>query len=204
MLLIVGLGNPGEKYKKTRHNVGFMVLDKLQEIQGFSDWRLKKKFQAEISEGTIDSQKILLAKPQTFMNNSGRAVKAIFNFQFSIFNKLSILEFSNKNLIVIHDDLDLELGKIKIVKNRGPAGHKGVESIINELGTKNFTRFRLGIKPFNQKQSYRTVRRTEDFVLQKFSKEEEKIVKQVIDKTCQAIEITIKNGIEKAMNEYNQ
>ncbi|MCK4473998.1 aminoacyl-tRNA hydrolase [Candidatus Parcubacteria bacterium] len=192
MILIIGLGNPGEKYKKTRHNVGFMVLDKLQETQGFSDWKLKKKFQAEISEGIIDSQKILLAKPQTFMNNSGKAVKAIINF---------LQLNTGENLLIIHDDLDLELGKIKIVKNRGHAGHKGVESIINEIKTKNFIRFRVGIK---QKHPYRPVRRCEDFVLEKFNKKEEKIIKQVIDKTCKAIDVTIKNGTEKAMNKFNE
>ena len=195
MKIVVGLGNPGEKYKKTRHNIGFMVLDKLQETQGFSDWSLKKNFQAEISEGTLNNERIILAKPQTFMNNSGKAVKMIIN------NLSLITKTTRTFLVVIHDDLDLPLGKIKIVKNRGPAGHKGVQSIIDELGTKNFTRFRIGIK---QKRPYRLVHKCEDFVLQKFSKEEEKIIKQVIDKTCQAIEIAIKNGIEKAMNKFNQ
>ena len=190
MILVIGLGNPGRKYQKTRHNVGFMVLDEFQKIQDFSDWKLKKKFKAEISEGIINSQKIILAKPQTFMNESGKAVKAIFNFQFS-----------NKNLIVIHDDLDLELGKMKIVQNRGAAGHKGVQSIINELGTKNFVRFRIGIK--SQKTENKE-QRAENFVLKKFSKEESKILKEVIKKTCRAIEIAIKQSTEKTMTEYNK
>jgi len=198
MILVVGLGNPGQKYQKTRHNVGFMVLDEFQKIQDFSDWKLKKKFKAEISEGIINSQKIILAKPQTFMNESGKAVKAIFNFQFS-----------NKNLIVIHDDLDLELGKMKIVQNRGAAGHKGVQSIINELGTKNFVRFRIGIAQKLKVKSEKLKVKVEslkldEFVLQKFTKEENKILKGVIEKTCRAIEIAIKQSIEKAMTEYNK
>lgn len=190
MTLIVGLGNPGKKYQNTRHNVGFMVIDNFAGKNDFPEFRLSKKFKAEISEGAIDNEKIILAKPQTFMNNSGKSVKAIFNFQFS-----------NKKLIIIHDDLDLPLGKIKITKNRGSAGHKGVQSIIDELGTKNFFRFRIGIKT---KQTDGTVYRSEDFVLEKFTKEEEKILKQVIKKTCKAIEISANEGVEKVMAEYNK
>ncbi len=192
MKIVVGLGNPGEKYKKTRHNIGFMVLDKLQETQGFSDWSLKKNFQAEISEGTLNNERIILAKPQTFMNLSGKSVKSLIELCFQ--------QEKIENLVVAHDDLDLPLGKIKIVKNRGPAGHKGVQSIIDKLGTKNFIRFRIGIKP--QKIENKE-QKTEKFVLQKFNKEEEKNIKDVIDKTCQAIEIAIKNGIEKAMTQFN-
>lgn len=130
MLFIVGLGNPGEKYKNTRHNIGFRVIDEFREKNNFSEFRISQKFNAEISKGEIAGQSVILAKPQTFMNNSGKAVKSLL-----------------RNLFVIHDDIDLPLGKIKIVKNRGSAGHKGVESIIKELGTKNFIRFRIGISP---------------------------------------------------------
>ncbi len=217
MILIVSLGNPGQKYQKTRHNVGFMALDEFQKIHGFSDWQLKKKFKAEISEGIMDGKKIILAKPQTFMNESGKAVKIIIN-------NLSLIKLTRTflvNLLVVHDDLDLPLGKMKIVQNRGSAGHKGVQSIIDELGTKNFVRFRIGIK----NQEYR-IQNTEKpstraklgaglvphrnkvsgagFVLQKFSKEESKILKEVIEKTYQAIEMAAKQGIEKAMAEFNQ
>ena len=216
MILLVGLGNPGKKYQNTRHNVGFRIVDNFAKENNFPEFRLSKKFKALISEDTLHNKKILLAKPQTFMNDSGKSVRAIFNFQFSIFNEFSILQFSNKNLIIIHDDIDLPLGKIKITKNRGSAGHKGVQSIINELGTKNFLRFRIGIKPPKQslalfrdatgqaKQTDATVYRSEDFVLRKFTKEEEKILKEIIKKTCQAIEMATKQGIEKAMAEYNK
>lgn len=178
MILIVGLGNPGEKYKKTRHNLGFRVVDELQKIHGFSDWQMKKKFKAEISEGIINNQKIILAKPQTFMNESGQAAqKLTTNYKLPTIN-----------LFVVHDDLDLELGKIKAVRNRGSAGHKGVQSIIDYLGTKDFIRCRLGIKL--QKKEIKDV---EKFVLQKFDREEEIIIKETINKACQQIKLTINN-----------
>jgi PTH1 family peptidyl-tRNA hydrolase len=166
MILIVGLGNPGKKYEKTRHNVGFMAIDKLK---------------------LLNIKKVILAKPKTFMNESGKEVKKI----------IKNLKLKIKNLIVIHDDLDLLLGKIKISINRGSAGHKGVESIIKELKTKNFIRFRIGIKSISNLK-------TQNFVLNKFTKQEEKIVKEVIKKTAEAIEFAIIYGIEKAMSKYNQ
>ena len=167
MILIVGLGNPGKKYQDTRHNIGFGVIDKLQ---------------------SLNLKKVILAKPKTFMNLSGKAVK-------SLIKKYKI---PTANLWVIHDDIDLPLGKIRIVKNRGAAGHKGVESIIKELGTKNFVRFRIGIQP-----KFGKPKNPERFVLQKFNKEEEKIVKEVIKKTAEAIEMILKEKIEKAMSKFN-
>ena len=147
MILIVGLGNPGRKYENTRHNIGSRAIAELK---------------------VFNLENVILAKPSTFMNESGKAVKKLINnYQLTI-----------SNLIVIHDDIDLPLGKIRIVKNRGAAGHKGVESIIRELKTKNFVRFRIGIK--NQELR---IKNTEGFVLERFNKEEEKIVKEVIKKT---------------------
>jgi len=131
-----------------------------------------------------------LAKPQTFMNNSGKAVKLL--------TKPYTLD--PKNLIVVHDDVDLPLGKIRISVSRSSAGHKGVESIIHELKTRNFVRFRIGIKP--QKTENRE-QKTEEFVLENFKKDEEKILKQVIKKTIEAIEIAIRGGTEKAMAKFN-
>lgn len=177
MILIVGLGNPGEKYKKTRHNLGFRVLDELQKIQAFSDWKNKRKLKAEISEGIMNREKIIFSKPQTFMNDSGIAVRRL-----TINYKLP-----TNNLIVAHDDLDIELGKIKIAKNKGSAGHKGVQSIIDYLGTKDFTRCRLGINPKEKE-----IKNVERFVLQKFDKDEEKIIKDTIKEACQLLEETIK------------
>ena len=168
MILIVGLGNPGPKYKFTRHNVGFRVIDKL---------------------ASLTLKGVVLAKPKTFMNLSGQAVK----------NLLKNHKLKPDNLIVIHDDIDILLGKILIVKNRGAAGHKGVQSIINELKSKNFIRFRIGIQP-----KFGKPKNVETFVLRKFNKEEEKIVKEVIQETVEAAGITFKEGLEKAMNQFNK
>ncbi|MFH1181207.1 MAG: aminoacyl-tRNA hydrolase [bacterium] len=170
MFLIVGLGNPGKKYEKTRHNIGARIISELK---------------------PLNFKGIILAGPTTFMNESGRAVKLL----------IKNLKLEIKNLIVVHDDIDLPLGEFKIQKNRGAAGHKGVESIIKELGTKNFIRFRVGIKP---KLYHELVHGTKEFVLQKFSKDEEGTIKEIIKKTAEAIEMTIKDGLEKAMNLYNK
>jgi PTH1 family peptidyl-tRNA hydrolase len=192
MGIIVGLGNPGKKFEKTRHNLGFLVIENLKlKIKNFSDWKYEKKFKAEISRGRIGNKKIILAKPKTFMNESGKSVKLL--------TRSYTLE--PKNLIVIHDDIDLPLGKIKISIGRGSAGHKGVQSIIDELGTKNFVRFRIGIRPKNNKQ--RTINNVKEFVLLKFNKREKKILKEVVKRTCQAIEVAIKEGGEKAMSRFN-
>ena len=195
MILIIGLGNPGKRYEKTRHNIGFQVVDESARKNNFSDFKLLKKFNAKISKGMLNGQKIILAKPQAFMNNSGKAVKNL-----TIHYSLPTI-----NLIVVHDDIDLPLGKIRIVKSRGGAGHKGVQSIINELGTKNFVRFRIGIKP----KTYPPLKSKalDRFVLKKFTKDEEKIVKGVIKKTVEAFEFVLKNGgggLEKAMNKFNK
>ncbi|OGZ23442.1 MAG: hypothetical protein A3A08_00305 [Candidatus Nealsonbacteria bacterium RIFCSPLOWO2_01_FULL_41_9] len=144
MILIVGLGNPGKKYEKTRHNIGSRVVGELE---------------------ALNLQNIILAKPSTFMNESGKAVKRLIQK-----SKIKI-----QNLIVVHDDIDIPLGEFKIQKNSGSAGHKGVESIIKELGTKNFHRIRIGICPETGKP-----KQVDKFVLQNFTKVEEKILKGVI------------------------
>ena len=167
MFIIFGLGNPGKKYKKSRHNIGSGVIEELD---------------------SLDKEGIILQKPVTFMNLSGRAAKRVLKNR-----KLKI-----QNLIVVHDDIDLPLGQIRIIKNRGSAGHKGVESIINELGTKNFIRFRIGIKPESGKP-----KNPEKFVLQNFNKKEEETAKEVIKKTAEAIKLFSKKGLRETMNEYN-
>jgi PTH1 family peptidyl-tRNA hydrolase len=191
MFIIIGLGNPGEKFKKMRHNLGFRSLDEFGKENNFPDFRFSKKFKSEISKGEVNGKEIILAKPQTFMNESGKAVKVI-----TITYKIE-----SNNLIAVHDDIDLTLGKIKIVKNRGAAGHKGVQSIINELGNKYFVRLRIGIKP--EKPARQNTKFWAGFVLQKFSKAEEKILKEVIKKAVKAIEFLLKEGLEKAMSEFN-
>ena len=211
MILIVGLGNPGIKYKRTRHNIGFRVLDEFQRENNFPDFKFSrlrqgyggqaKKFNTLISEGNIGRKKVILAKPQTFMNNSGQAVKNL-----TIHYSLPFI-----NLIVVHDDIDLPLGKIRISKSRGSAGHKGIESIIKELRSKNFVRIRIGIKPKEKPADSFVVRRARQntkflagFVLKNFTKEEEKTVKKIIRKSSSALKIILSKGLEKAMNKFNK
>jgi PTH1 family peptidyl-tRNA hydrolase len=186
MILIVGLGNPGKKFENTRHNIGKIVVKKFAKNFKFPKFKLEKKLLAEISKKEIEKEKIILALPITFMNLSGHSVK----------NLISYFKLPFFNLWVVHDDLDLPLGKIRISKNRSSAGHKGVESIIDILGTKNFVRFRIGIKTFKKIKAA-------DFVLQKFEKNEKKIIDKVIDLAIGALFFSIKNGLEKAMNKYN-
>jgi PTH1 family peptidyl-tRNA hydrolase len=193
MKIIVGLGNPGKKFEKTRHNLGFMVLDRFARKNKFPKFEMRKEFLAMVSEKKIEKEKIILAKPQTFMNNSGLAVKRILEKL-----RTSNIEPLTSNLLVIHDDLDISFGKIKISFGRGSAGHKGVQSIIDEIGTKDFVRFRIGIR--KEEEGIRK----KEFVLEKFNKKEEKVLKKVIEMACQAIEMAIKEGIEKVMQEFNK
>lgn len=178
--LIVGLGNPGEKYKKNRHNTGFRAVDKIADKLNFSPptggFNFQSKFNADVLEGMIDNEKIILAKPQTFMNESGIAVKAISDYY-----KIPI-----ENITVIHDDLDIPLGEYKIAKNRSSAGHKGVQSVIDHLETKDFTRIRIGIGTAENKIFM------EKFVLENFTEKEQEIVDEIIEKVCEEVEIWIK------------
>ncbi len=157
MKLIIGLGNPGKKYEKTRHNVGFLVLDALQERltdEHISPWEHSKKFNAEVAGyTTIKNKKVILAKPQTFMNDSGLSVQPLMNFY----------KMNSEDLIVVHDDKDIPLGEIKVQRDRGSAGHNGIKSIIQHIGTQDFMRVRFGVA--NEKMQ---TQETVDFVLSKF------------------------------------
>ncbi len=213
--LIIGLGNPGEKYKMTRHNLGFRVIDKVSENLNLPKIKCEKKFKAEISECRINNEKILFAKPQTFMNESGQAVS-----QISCFYKIK-----PENIWTVYDDMDLPLGKLKISFNKNSGGHKGIQSIIDHLGRKDFFRFRIGTKansklktqkfpptadppkaekPQLKTQNYKQVKcKLENFVLGKFSDEEERIIQKVIKKTALAIEAALKENIEKVISKLN-
>ena len=171
MRLIIGLGNPDEEYKKTRHNAGFLAVDALVLILQATNYKLQANFNTEVSNGIIDNEKIILAKPQTFMNNSGQAVKAIIDYY----------KIKPEDIVVIHDDLDIQLGEYKISKNKNSGGHKGVQSIIDYLGTKDFTRIRIGIMTENKKTP------TEKFVLERFSGDEMGIVEGVIEEIAKNI-----------------
>jgi len=184
MKLIIGLGNPGKQYKSTRHNLGRLIIKSFQKKAGFSDFESKKKMKALISK----KEKTILALPETFMNSSGQSIKLI----------AKNYKLKSDNIIVIHDDFDLDIGKMKISKNRGAAGHKGIQSIINQLKTKSFIRFRIGIKPKRKPKDL------DKFVLKKFSKTEQLIIKKAIKKTLGAISFYLENDLEKAMNEFNK
>ena len=168
MKLIIGLGNPGEKYEKTRHNAGFLAVNKIADNFQFPVSSFNSKFNAEISEGIINNEKTILVKPMTFMNNSGQTVKAVLDYY----------KINPEDIIVIHDDLDIPIGEYKISKNKNSGGHKGVRSIIDYLGTKDFTRIRIGIGV----QDLSCKIPTEKFVLEKFSGKEMGIVEKVIEK----------------------
>ncbi|MBD3311635.1 MAG: aminoacyl-tRNA hydrolase [Candidatus Magasanikbacteria bacterium] len=177
MKLIIGLGNPGKKYEKTRHNVGFMVLDKLHNKllnKGVSEWQLSKKFNAMISGLTVSGEKIILAKPMTFMNASGQAVQLIAHYY----------KISPEDIIIIHDDKDIELGEIKIQNERGDAGHNGIRSIQKNIKSNEFTRIRVGIGSSDKK-----MKDVSKFVLSKFSIFERKKVDDTINK---AVNILLK------------
>lgn len=175
MKLIVGLGNPGKKYKKTRHNVGFMVLDQLHKefsMYDISDWSLSKKFNAEIAECRTGSEKCILAKPMTFMNKSGQAVQLIVDYY----------GISPEDIIVIHDDIDLDFEDIRVQKDRGHAGHNGIKSLINHLNSKNFHRIRIGISTEKKEEVG-----VSNFVLSKFGLTERKKLKEVIQKSIEEV-----------------
>ncbi len=184
--VIVGLGNPGAQYENTRHNVGFMAIDEFAEKNNFPEFKLQKKSESLVSENVLNGRKIVLAKPQTYMNNSGKAAKELIN--------------KESELVVVHDDIDLPSGKIKIIKERGSAGHKGVESIIQNIGNDGLIRIRIGIGLVQNEQKTKA----ENIVLKEFSNEESALIEQAIKKASSALEILTKEGLEKAMNEYNK
>jgi PTH1 family peptidyl-tRNA hydrolase len=174
MQIIVGLGNPGEKYCFTRHNAGFMALDYICRQKGLS-WETRKKFDSLIAK---DGDR-LFVKPQTFMNNSGQAVEALLSFYKLLPKKMGLIREKNsdlsKILTVIHDDLDIPLGEQKISIDSRAAGHNGVQSIIDRLKTKNFKRIRIGIKPLPTE-----ITAGKDFVLSKFKDSELETINKII------------------------
>jgi PTH1 family peptidyl-tRNA hydrolase len=192
MKIVVGLGNPGKKYQNTRHNTGWIALDALaskllncQIVKLSKYFKFQKKLQAEILK--LDAKRYsldtdyLLIKPQTFMNDSGLAVKKEIQLENLKIGQLD-------NLYVIHDDLDIPLGEYKIQFSRGPAGHKGVQSIIDHLGTKDFWRIRIGIGIEKSKvKSQKSKVKDEEFVLENFNKQERQIIDKIIKKATEQL-----------------
>ena len=201
MKLIVGLGNPGLKHDKTRHNLGFMIADAFLKDYSTSAqnlWREEKKFKSEIAE--IDwqpkigkSEKVILVKPMTYMNGSGSAVSLISKFY----------KISPEDVWIIHDEIDLPLGGMKIRFAGASAGHKGVESIIDLLGTDKFWRFRIGIGTQHGKIETKKVKPIDNYVLGEFSEGEKGKAREIIKKSMKAIEDALEEGLEKTMNRFN-
>ncbi len=186
MKLIVGLGNPGRKYSRHRHNLGFMIIDALAEDCDISIKR--SKFDAKMGGGDMVGEKVVLAKPNIYMNRSGYSV-------------VSLVQFYNVNkedLIIVHDDIDLKFCQFRFVQDSGAGGHNGVQSIIDELGYKDFCRLRVGVgRPHNENIE------PADFVLQNFSEEEENVVQKTIIKSVEAIKHYVKMGINDAKLKFN-
>lgn len=195
MWLIVGLGNPGTKYKNTRHNIGFMAVAYLAEANGIRF--NKSNFKSHWGKGNIQGREVILAEPQTFMNLSGEAVRLLADY-FCI---------EPKNIVVIYDDIDLGFGAIRIRLKGGSGGHKGIESIIEQLDTNNFPRIRLGIgRPENREQGAGSREQVDvaEYVLSPFNSEEVSTVLTVMNRTKEAVDVILKDGIEKAMNRFNK
>ncbi len=200
MKLFVGLGNPEKKYEKTRHNAGYMALDSFVracENQGtfFLICREKNsEYEIVEYEWTHENKKetLLCVWPQTFMNRSGEIARKLMRFHKK---KMT----SSKDIVVLHDDIDIPIGKLKIDINSSSGGHKGVQNIIDQLGTKEFIRFRIGIQPI-----HKTSFATEEFVLKKFSKEEEGILNEVYSTVGVALQVLLEHGLSKTQNIYNK
>jgi peptidyl-tRNA hydrolase, PTH1 family len=183
--LIVGLGNPGREYELTRHNIGFLVIDGLAERWGVQV--NKYKFKALVGENRKPHQRVLLIKPQTFMNLSGNSVGSFYRFYKPPLDQL----------LLIFDDLDLPFGTVRIRKSGGSSGHKGMKSIIDQLGTEEFPRIRVGVgRPPGKMNSA-------DYILDKFRKSEKSDLDLILSDCTDAVETIIENGIEMAMNRFN-
>ncbi|MGC8502754.1 aminoacyl-tRNA hydrolase [Desulfurella sp.] len=189
MHAVVGLGNPGEKYRYTFHNAGFLAMDLLAENLRASFG--KSSFHALAALSYIEQTKVLLAKPTTYMNLSGKAVGLIVNFY-----KVDI-----KNLIVIRDDIDIELGKVRLKRNSASGGHKGVQSIIDVLGSKAFVQVKIGVRSMSFDKALEGD--AADFVLKKLSEDEKKVLNYSAEIACKASIRVVTDGFEKAANLYN-
>lgn len=185
MKIIVGLGNPGNEYSKTRHNVGFMAVDELAQQLGIQSW--KKKNGALIAEHR-GKEPIVLVKPQTFMNLSGTAVGELARWY-----KVAV-----EDIIVIFDDMDLPIGRLRLRMKGGSGGHKGIESLLTHLPKDTFARIRIGID--RPQTGWQVV----DHVLSAFTAEEQPLLKEAISKAAEAVECVVEHGLDKAMNVYNK
>ncbi len=183
--LIVGLGNPGREYRETRHNMGFMAVDTLAQHLGINLSRVQAK--AIIGQGVYQGKRLILAKPQTYMNLSGQAVASLLRFY-----KIPL-----ERLIVLHDDIDLPFGTLRMRPDGGSGGQKGLASIIEQLGTKSFPRLRIGIgRPPGRMEAA-------GYVLQAFSAQDKELLEAILPRARDAVLLFLQEGLEKAMTQYN-
>ncbi len=204
MKLIVGLGNPGEKYESTRHNLGFQVVEHfLKDSKSAKEavWTKKPKLKSEIAIidpviGSGHEEKVILAKPTTYMNNSGRAVAFLVNYY----------KIDPSDLWVVYDELDLPVGTMKIRLGGAAAGHHGVESVIEHVGTDKFWRFRLGIGETHNKEhtiASQKIRGAANYVLGKFKSQDQGKVRELIKRASSSLRMALEKGVENSMNRYN-
>ncbi|WP_328589085.1 aminoacyl-tRNA hydrolase [Sutcliffiella halmapala] len=186
MKVLVGLGNPGRQYEETRHNIGFMVIDELADRWNIS--LSQSKFKGLYGQGIVNGEKVLLVKPLTYMNLSGECIRPLLDFY-----KLDI-----EDLIVIYDDLDLPVGKLRLRQKGSAGGHNGIKSLIQHLQTQNFNRIRMGIDRPTNGQSI------SDYVLNRFSVEERPDIDQAVRKATEACEDALSKEFLQVMNTYNQ
>lgn len=195
MILIVGLGNPGEEYKQTRHNTGRIILENIAKSNDFPDWKDNMKLKSLYSKGEIGKEKFDFMLPETFMNNGGDAVCQIIDDKKKL-----------KNLVVVYDDIDLPLGSLKISFNRSSGGHNGLESIIKKVKSREFVRIRIGVSPSTPSGKLRKPKGEEavlKFLLGNFKEDELKEIKKISKKVGEIIEMIASEGKDKAMTLFN-
>ena len=186
MKIIVGLGNPGISYRMTRHNIGFLAVDRLAKVNRTSI--RTKRFKSLFGTGWIDSQQVILLKPMTFMNRSGEAVRGVADF----------FGLTIEDLVVLHDDLDLPFGRLRFKQRGGDGGHQGVRSIIERMGGNNFLRLKIGIGRPPQRMD------PADYVLETFDKDEQSQLDQILSEAAEAVKVMFLEGLEKAMNQFQK
>jgi PTH1 family peptidyl-tRNA hydrolase len=186
--LIAGLGNPGREYAATRHNIGFVLADQLAARWGAASWRLERKFHARVARLERGGQKVILCQPQTFMNDCGLALGALWRFY----------QLPTQRMLILVDDADLPLGQLRLRAEGSSGGHHGLDSIERQLGTRAYPRLRLGIGRRSEED-----RQITDYVLGRFAQSERPVMNEVLERAGQQVECWLSDGIQQAMNRFN-
>jgi len=206
MILIVGLGNPGDEYEETRHNAGRIILGFISKANDFGDWRDDMKLKSNRTKGEVEGEKFDFLTPNTFMNNSGVAVAQIIDDPKGKQASNGAGKKKLKNLVVIYDDIDLPLGSLKISFNRSSGGHNGLESVIKKVKSREFVRIRIGVSPSTPTGKTKKPKGEEavlKFLLGKFKEEELKEIKKISKKVSEILVVLSKDGKDKAMSMFN-